>query len=122
MNHKRLAQRIGSWFWILLFVAYAAFAADVLINTLNPEYRGFSQIDGASVQASGEARIHAASQAAALYRLNSGMPFSALQAGSSFRVIWPDGSSETIVVGDPASSAGARLVEGSQERGVGNER
>ena len=38
------------------------------------------------------------------------------------RVIWPDGSSETIVVGDPASSAGARLVEGSQERGVGNER
>lgn len=121
MNHKHLAQRIGSWFWVLLFVAYAAFAADVLINTLNPEYRGFSQIEGTSAQASGQTRIHAASQAAALYRLNSGMPFSSLQAGTSFKVIWPDGSSETIVVGDPAARAGARLVEGSQKPGTGNE-
>ncbi len=115
MNHKRFVQKAKNWFWVLLFVAYAAFAAGVVIETTRPQYRGLTRISVVSVDAPKETRMKGASQAAAVYRATSGAPFSSLPPGSIFKIVWPDGSSETIVVGSPVSSIGARPIDGTQQ-------
>ncbi|NDK37832.1 hypothetical protein DT603_03140 [Pseudoxanthomonas gei] len=112
MNHKRFVQKARNWFWLLLFVAYVAFAAGVVIETVSPKYRGLTQISVVSARAPQEIRMQGASQAAAVYRATSGAPFSSLPSGTTFRIVWPDGSSEDIVVGSPASSIGARPASG----------
>jgi len=114
MTHKRFAQKAKNWFWILLFVAYAALAAGVVIETTRPEFRGLTQISVVSVNSAEEVRSKGASQAAAVYRATSGVPFSSLPPGSTFKIVWPDGSSEEIVVGNPASSIAARPLGGTQ--------
>jgi hypothetical protein len=48
-----------------------------------------------------------------VYRATSGAPFSSLPPGTTFKIVWPDGSSEDIVVGSPVSSIGARPVQAS---------
>lgn len=115
MNHKRFVQKARNWFWLLLFVAYAAFAAGVVIETVSPKYRGLTHISVVSAQAPQEVRMKGASQAAAVYRATSGAPFSSLPSGTTFRIVWPDGSSEDIVVGSPAASIGARPRMGTPE-------
>ncbi|RAX28714.1 hypothetical protein, partial [Enterococcus sp. HPCN18] len=55
-----------------------------------------------------------ASQVAAVYRAQSGMPFASLPAGSTFQVVWPDGSTETMVIVDPTSPNGVRPLANSQ--------
>ena len=115
MNHKRFVQKAKSCFWVLLFVAYAALAAGVVVETVNPEYRGLTQISVVSVSSPDEMRRKGASQAAAVYRATSGVPFSSLPPGSTFKIVWPDGSSETIVVGSPLSSVSARTIKGTQQ-------
>ncbi|MET0893700.1 MAG: hypothetical protein ABWY01_09055 [Pseudoxanthomonas sp.] len=115
MNHKRFVQKARNWFWLLLFVAYVAFAAGVVIETVNPKYRGLTQISVVSARAPQEVRMKGASQAAAVYRATSGAPFSSLPSGTTFRIVWPDGSSEDIVVGSPVSSIGTRPQIGAQE-------
>ena len=108
MNQTRFVQKAKNWFWLLLFVAYAAFAAGVVIDTVSPKYRGLTQISVVSAQSPEEIRMKGASQAAAVYRATSGAPFSSLPPGTTFKIVWPDGSSEDIVVGSPVSSTGAR--------------
>ncbi|MNO10321.1 hypothetical protein D3C81_2341100 [compost metagenome] len=49
-----------------------------------------------------------------MYRAQSGMPFASLPAGSTFQVVWPDGSTETMVIVDPTSSLGVAPVKNSQ--------
>jgi hypothetical protein len=49
-----------------------------------------------------------------VYRAQSGMPFASLPAGSTFQVVWPDGSTETMVIVDPTSSLGVAPVKNSQ--------
>ncbi|MEP6906986.1 MAG: hypothetical protein ABI858_03250 [Pseudoxanthomonas sp.] len=116
MNHQRFMRKAKNGFWILLFVAYAAFAAGVVIDTVKPQYRSLTRISVVSMQAPVESRMQGASQAAAVYRASSGAPFSSLPPGSTFKIVWPDGSSETILVGDPVSSTGARpVISGSTE-------
>jgi hypothetical protein len=112
MNDRRFMQKSKFWLWVSLFVAYTAFAAGIVIDTLKPAYRGLTQVSVVSVHSPDETRIRGASQAAALYRATSGAPFSSLPPGTTFRILWPDGSSETVVVGDPRSSTGARLLPG----------
>jgi len=116
MTHKRFAQKAKNWFWILLFVAYAALAAGVVIETTRPEFRGLTQVSLVSVNSAEEARSKGASQVAAVYRATSGVPFSSLPPGSTFKIVWPDGSSEEIVVGSPVSSIAAQPLQGTQQR------
>jgi P pilus assembly chaperone PapD len=115
MTHKRFAQRAKNWFWILLFVAYAALAAGVVIETTRPEFRGLTQVSLVSVDSAEEIRSKGASQVAAVYRATSGVPFSSLPPGSTFKIVWPDGSSEEIVVGSPVSGIAARPLRGTQQ-------
>jgi len=115
MTHRRFAQKAKKVFWVLLFVAYAALAAGVVIETTRPEFRGLTQISVISVNSAAEVRSKGASQVAAVYRATSGVPFSSLPPGSTFKIVWPDGSSETIVVGSPLSSIAARPLEGTQQ-------
>ena len=114
MTHKHFAHKAKKGFWILLFVAYAALAAGVVVETTRPEFRGLTQISVVSVHSSEETRSKGASQAAAVYRATSGVPFSSLPPGSTFKIVWPDGSSEEIVVGSPVSSIAARPLQGTQ--------
>jgi hypothetical protein len=113
MNQTRFVQKAKNWFWLLLFVAYAAFAAGVVIDTVSPKYRGLTRISVVSAQSPQEIRMRGASQAAAVYRATSGAPFSSLPPGTTFKIVWPDGSSEDIVVGSPVSSIGARPLQAS---------
>jgi hypothetical protein len=114
MNRTRFVQRAKLWFWILLFVSYAVVAASAVIDTLGPNYRNLTHVSVTSVQSPEEVRTLGATQAAAVYRASSGMPFSALPPGSTFKIVWPDGSTETIMVVDQKSAAGAAPVEGTQ--------
>ena len=68
----------------------------------------------AKVQSTPEARRAGASQVAAVFRAQSAMPFTSLPAGSTFQVVWPDGSTETMVIVDPSSPNGVRPLAGSQ--------
>ncbi|WP_454828762.1 hypothetical protein [Pseudoxanthomonas wuyuanensis] len=115
MNGTRLVQRAKLWFWILLFVSYTAMAATVVIDTLNPKYHRLTQVAVTSVDSPEQVRALGAAQAAAVYRASSGAPFSSLPPGSTFRIVWPDGSSETVMIVNPASSAGTRALKGSQQ-------
>lgn len=106
MNRMRFVQRAKLWFWILLFVSYAVVAASAVIDTLDPKYRDLTHVSVTSVHSSEETRALGAAQAAAVYRASSGMPFSSLPPGSTFKIVWPDGSTETVMVVDPKSPAG----------------
>ncbi|WP_115045365.1 hypothetical protein [Xanthomonas arboricola] len=115
MNYRRLAHGAKFWFWVALFVAYSAAAVGiVMIDTADHRYQPLS-VRSTTVTADEQQRRHGASQLAAVYRANSAMPFSTLPAGSTFQVVWPDGSTETMTVVDPASSSGIVPVPGSQQ-------
>ena len=115
MNRKRFVQRAKLWFWILLFVSYTVAAASAVIDTLSPKYRNLTHVSVTTVQSPEEVRTLGAAQAAAVYRASSGTPFSALPPGSTFKIVWPDGSSETIMIVDPKSAAGTSPVQGTQQ-------
>lgn len=115
MTHKRFAHQAKKGFWVLLFVAYAALAAGVVVETTRPEFRGLTQVSLVSVDSAEQLRSKGASQVAAVYRATSGVPFSSLPPGSTFKIVWPDGSSEEIVVGSPVSSIAARPLHGTQQ-------
>lgn len=114
MNHRRFLRGAKFWIWVVLFVAYSAGAVGVLlIDTYESRYRNLSQVKLTTVKADPDARRAGASQAAAVYRAQSGMPFSTLPPGSTFQIVWPDGSTETVVIVDPTSPLGVEPVKGS---------
>lgn len=116
MNYRRLIHGAKFWFWVVLFVAYSAGAVGLLlIDTYEDRYRQLSKVKLTSVQADAELRRAGASQVAAVYRAQSGMPFATLPPGSAFQIVWPDGSTETVVVVDPSSPVGTEPVVGSQQ-------
>jgi hypothetical protein len=115
MNYRRFLHGAKFWFWVALFVAYSAGAVGlVLIDTYDDRYRQLSKVKLTSVNTDEDVRRAGASQVAAVYRAQSGMPFTALPAGSTFQVVWPDGSTETMVIVDPASTLGTAPVTGTQ--------
>lgn len=113
MKHRRLLHGARFWLWVVLLVAYSAAAVGVLLIDTH-EYRNLSQVKLTTVESPLDQRRAGASQAAAVYRAQSGMPFSTLPAGSSLQILWPDGSAETVLILDPASPLGSQPLEGSQ--------
>lgn len=115
MNYRRFLHGAKFWFWVVLFVAYSAGAVGlVMIDTYEDRYRSLSKVQLTSVKAPEDTRRAGASQVAAVYRAQSGMPFSSLPAGSAFQVVWPDGSTETMVIVDPTSSLGVAPLKNTQ--------
>lgn len=114
MNYRRFVHGAKFWIWVLLFVAYSVGAVGImLIDTYEDRYRSLSQVKLTTVHADDDVRRAGASQVAAIYRAQSGMPFSTLPPGSTFQIVWPDGSSETVVVVDPASPVGTEPLTGT---------
>jgi hypothetical protein len=114
MNYRRFIHGAKFWIWVVLFVAYSAGAVGImLIDTYEDRYRNLSKVKLTNVHTDEEVRRAGASQVAAIYRAQSGMPFSTLPPGSTFQIVWPDGSSETVVVVDPASPVGIEPLAGT---------
>ncbi len=114
MKNLRLATKTRRYFWALLFATYSVAAAGVMIDVVGDEYRHLSQVAVTTVHSSEDMRISGAAQVAAVYRASSGAPFSTLPPGSTFKVVWPDGSSEYVMVVSPSSSAGTHPIAGTQ--------
>jgi len=115
MKYKRTRPGANLLVWGLVVVAYAAAAATIVIDTHDPEYRDLTRVGHMTIHAPDDARRLGAAQVAALYRARSGTPFSTLSPGSTIKVVWPDGSSETVRVTDPASPLGTEPVPGTQQ-------
>ncbi|HEY9254793.1 MAG TPA: hypothetical protein VIP30_09670 [Stenotrophomonas sp.] len=116
MNYRRFLIGARFWFWVVAFVAYSAAAVGiVLIDTADGRYQKLSQVRLTSVKSDEQVRRVGAAQVAALYRAQSGMPFTTLPPGATFQIVWPDGSTETVTVVDPTSSTGNALQAGSQQ-------
>ncbi|MGE8233950.1 MAG: hypothetical protein ACN6OR_11215 [Stenotrophomonas sp.] len=114
MNYRRFMHGAKFWIWVVLFVAYSAGAVGVvLIDTYEDRYRALSKIKLTTVKSDEDLRRAGATQAAAVYRAQSGMPFNTLQPGSSFQIVWPDGSVETVTVVDPSSPLGTEPLKGT---------
>ncbi|MGO1719374.1 MAG: hypothetical protein ACTHZI_04185 [Luteimonas sp.] len=114
---NKFLPKLKFWFWALLFGGYSVTAAGVMIHALVGEDHGeLSQVSVTTVDSSAEARIGGAAQVAAVYRAQSGTPFSTLPPGSTFQIIWPDGSSEYVTVVSQSSAAGVQLLPGTQLR------
>lgn len=121
MKYGRWMHGAKFWFWVALFFAYSAGAVGLLmVDTQEDRYRLLSKVELTQVQSAPETRTAGASQVAAVYRATSGLPFSSLPAGSTFQVVWPDGSTETMLIVDPTSPSGVRPVPGSQIPAAGN--
>lgn len=115
MKNEAVVRRVKLVFWTTLFAAYSVAAAGVVIDVLGKDYRGMSAVTTTSVTSPLEKRVAGAAQVAAAYRAGSGAPFATLPTGSSFRVIWPDGSSEYVTVVSVSSSDGVRPIPGTQQ-------
>ena len=116
---KLMAGKVKRYFWVLLFATYSVGAAGVMIDVVGDEYRHLSQVAVTTVKSSEDMRMSGAAQVAAVYRASSGAPFSTLSPGSTFKVVWPDGSSEYVMVVSPSSSVGVQSLEGTQRVAAG---
>ncbi|HEY5849535.1 MAG TPA: hypothetical protein VIT62_02025 [Lysobacter sp.] len=113
MKSLKIGDKARRYFWVLLFATYSVSAAGVMIDVLGDEYRHLSQVAVTTVDSSEALRMSGAAQVAAVYRASSGAPFSTLPPGSTFRVVWPDGSSEYVMIVSPSSSVGVNPIPGS---------
>lgn len=116
MKKLRFGDKARRYFWVLLFATYSVSAAGVMIDVLGDEYRQLSQVAVTTVNSKEDVRMSGASQVAAVYRASSGAPFSTLPPGSTFKVVWPDGSSEYVMIVNPASGTGVDPIPGSQHK------
>jgi len=115
MKYRRWMHGAKFWLGALLFVAYSALAVGiVIVDARDAQLRNFSQVQLTTVASSEDHRSASAAQVAAVYRAQSGMPFSTLPAGSTFQIVWPDGSTETLQIVDPTSTVGVQPVRGTQ--------
>lgn len=119
MKYRRWLRGAKFWFWVAIFVAYSATAAGILMidtrQALDQRYQRLSNVETTTVHSSADARRAGAAQAAALYRARSGMPFTALPPGTRFQIVWPDGSTETVMTVSPTSTLGAEPVADTQQ-------
>jgi hypothetical protein len=122
MKLRWWSPRASVLFWLLLFTAYAVAAVGiVVIDARNEDYGGFSKVATTTIHATEEMRNLGAAQLAAVHRARSGAPFTSLPPGSTVRIVWPDGSSEYVVIVNPASSDGVLPIPGTQRAAEGEE-
>ncbi|MBF6024154.1 hypothetical protein [Lysobacter niastensis] len=119
MSENRNLRRAKACFWLLLVGIYSVATADVVIDVINgEEYHELSAVAAASADSPAEVRAQGAAQIAAIHRARSGSPFSSLPPGSTFKVVWPDGSTEYVQVLSPISSAGVQVVDAPQTQAL----
>lgn len=111
---RRTSRPTSRLLWAGVFAAYSVTAAGVMIDALADNYRELSQVAATTVASPEAARSLGATQLAAAYRAQGGAPFATLPPGSVFRVVWPDGSSEYVMVMSQAASTGVRPIPGTQ--------
>ncbi|WP_343123209.1 hypothetical protein [Luteimonas sp. FCS-9] len=114
MKQRAFSRRVRFWFWTAVFLGYSVAVAGVVVDAIGDSYRGLAKVAETTIEAPAEQRRLGAAQVAALYRAQSATPLRTLPAGATFRVVWPDGSSEMVRIVSPSSEYGTRLVEGSQ--------
>lgn len=113
MSKQMTSRRVRFWFWVALFCGYSVAVAGVVVDAIGDNYRKLSDVALTTVEAPGPQRQLGAAQIAALHRAQSDMPFRTLPAGATFRVVWPDGSSEVVRVVSQSDAHGVRLQDGS---------
>lgn len=106
-----VTKKLRFWLWSALFVGYSAAVAGVVVDAIGDNYRALSDVAETTVEASPQQRQLGAAQVAALHRAQSATPLLSLPPGSTFRVVWPDGSSEVVRI--VSQTRGAEVVEGS---------
>lgn len=114
MTRKMTSRRLRFWFWTALLGAYSVAVAGVVVDAVGDSYRRLSQVELTTTSAPDAQRQLGAAQIAALHRAQSDTPLRTLPAGETFRVVWPDGSSELVQVISQSSAHGARPVAGTQ--------
>lgn len=111
---RMFPRKLRFWFWAALFVGYSVAFAGVVVDAVGDNYRRLTQVAQTTTAAPVEQRQLGAAQIAALYRAQSATPFLALPPGNTFRVVWPDGSTELVRIVSQSSPHGAVPVDGSQ--------
>lgn len=110
-------RRLAALFWILLFAVYSVAAIGVtVLDASEDRYAELSRVSLVTVHASEDQRTLGAAQMAAVYRAQSGAPFASLPPGTTVQIVWPDGSSEYVMVTDPAASDGTAPIPGTRRR------
>ncbi len=113
MNRSTTSRRVRFWFWIALFCGYSVAVAGVVVDAISDGQRSLSDVAETTSRAPEAQRQLGAAQIAALHRAQSGTPFRTLQSGDTFRVVWPDGSSEVVRIVSQSDAHGVRLEGGS---------
>lgn len=111
---RMLPRKFRFWLWAALFVGYSVAVAGVVVDAVGENYRRLSEVAQTTTAAPVEQRQLGAAQIAALYRAQSATPFLALPPGNTFRVVWPDGSTELVRIVSQSTPHGAVPVDGSQ--------
>lgn len=111
---RKFPRKLRSWLWVALFVGYSVAVAGVVVDAVGDNYRRLSRVADTTTAAPLEQRQLGAAQIAALYRAQSPTPFLALPPGNTFRVVWPDGSTELVRIVSQSSAHGAVPVDASQ--------
>lgn len=115
MKWNMRTRRLAALFWILLFVVYSVAAIGVtVLDASEDRYVDLSRVSLVTVHATEEQRSLGAAQMAAVYRAQSGAPFASLPPGTTVQIVWPDGSSEYVVVTNPAASDGTTPIPGTR--------
>ncbi|VXA92290.1 conserved hypothetical protein [Luteimonas sp. 9C] len=111
---RMFPRKLRFWLWAALFVGYSVAVAGVVVDAVGDNYRRLTQVARTTTAAPLEQRQLGAAQIAALYRAQSPTPFQALPPGNTFRVVWPDGSTEMVRIVSQSTPHGAVPVGGSQ--------
>lgn len=96
----------------LLFAGVALAGSIVTLDGRKAPYNGLSNVQGTDITADEMIRIAGMTQAVATYRLTHGV--TTLPAGSTIRMVWPDGSAEKGSVITPMSGVGTVPMPGTQ--------
>ncbi|WP_233198579.1 MULTISPECIES: hypothetical protein [Luteimonas] len=112
MTKRTFARRARFWFWAVLFVGYSAAVAGVVVDAVAENYRRLSSVTETTAASPVAQRELGAAQIAALHRAQSGAPFQTLAPGETFRVVWPDGSSEVVRIVSPSAEDGVQSMAG----------